>query len=618
MAYPILAPQNGWYKSTAARTTITEIHFVDNAITTYDETWNCDVNNTGTIKGYRVGTVIYVSGLGAGKIAANADSSYMFASSSQLYSKLTKITNLAYVDTSNVTNMWKMFDRATSLSELDVSSWNTSNVTNMSQVFQGCLSLTSLDLSRWDVSKVTTMRQLVFSNASLGEMSITSIGDVSNWDTSNVTDMGSAFAYCSSLRTVNVTNWDTSKVTTFNNMFYKCSSLTELDVSKWNTSSATNMSQMFYECSSLTRLNTSNWNVSKVTTMAAMFRYCFSLEELDVSKWDVSSVTSFKHMFSSRDSDNGIIKMKFKELDVSNWNTSSVTDMSFMFWGCQCSLFIDVSKWNVSNVVTFDHMFANSKLTIGDTSNWKVSTNCTNLNALFHSLLNTTIDVSNFDTRNVTCFGQMFDQCYELENIIGLENFDTSASLDFSDMFYDCKKLKELNLSSFDTTKAKDGEVCSANGSLTETMRSMFLGTFALEKITLGPNFSFNGDGTTTIDTNIAVLLSPSSEYIDGADGYWYTAEGHRFAAEEIPSRVAATYYAKFPSKIVKVNYTTMTELADVIRDFSKTDSRYTFGDMVAFLKDMPKIPDAEKEVWTFVLEDGSNVEKDVYINTLE
>ena len=61
------------------------------------------------------------------------------------------------VDTSNVTNMSRMFYDCSGLTSLDVSNFNTSNVTYMTAMFNRCTSLESLDLSGWDVSNVSDM-----------------------------------------------------------------------------------------------------------------------------------------------------------------------------------------------------------------------------------------------------------------------------------------------------------------------------------------------------------------------------------------------------------------------------------------------------------------------------
>jgi surface protein len=58
--------------------------------------------------------------------------------------------------------------------------------------------------------------------------SLTSIGNVSNWDISNVETMGGMFANCYKLTSLDLSNWDTSNVTNMSSMFSGCTSLQEL------------------------------------------------------------------------------------------------------------------------------------------------------------------------------------------------------------------------------------------------------------------------------------------------------------------------------------------------------------------------------------------------------
>ena len=76
-------------------------------------------------------------------------------------------------------------------------------------------------------------------------------------------------------------------------MFSGCSSLTSLDVSNFNTSNVTNMGDMFRGCSSLTSLNVSSFDTSNVTRMYNMFSGCSSLTSLDLSSFDLLKVTSY-------------------------------------------------------------------------------------------------------------------------------------------------------------------------------------------------------------------------------------------------------------------------------------------------------------------------------------
>jgi surface protein len=70
------------------------------------------------------------------------------------------------------------------------------------------------DLSRWDTSNVTTMRTMFYQAHAFN-------GDLSRWDTSNVTTMRSMFCYATVFNG-DLSRWDTSKVTTMADMFYEC------------------------------------------------------------------------------------------------------------------------------------------------------------------------------------------------------------------------------------------------------------------------------------------------------------------------------------------------------------------------------------------------------------
>ena len=92
------------------------------------------------------------------------------------------------------------------------------------------------------------------------------------------------------------------------------------DISKWNTSNVTEMYEMFCGAKNFNQpLN--NWDTSKVTNMEGMFGEAHSFNQ-PLDNWDVSNVTSMWAMFSNAHSFN-------QPLD--NWNTNNVDDMTFMF-----------------------------------------------------------------------------------------------------------------------------------------------------------------------------------------------------------------------------------------------------------------------------------------------
>ena len=163
---------------------------------------------------------------------------------------------------------------------------------NSSYIFNGCDSLTTLDVSNFDTSSVTNMSYMFH-----GSYSLSTLNGLENWNTSKVTNMSYMFNDMYSLKALDVSNFDTSSVTNMRYMFHGSYSLTTINgLENWNTSSVTDMYYMFY-ATNFTSLDLSNWNTSKVTNMINMFNNCSSLTTLDVSNWDTSNVTDMRYMF---------------------------------------------------------------------------------------------------------------------------------------------------------------------------------------------------------------------------------------------------------------------------------------------------------------------------------
>ncbi len=183
---------------------------------------------------------------------------------------LKSIEGFEYLNTSQVTKMWGMFEGCESLTSLDLSSFDTSKVTDMGSMFSGCKFLTALDLSSFDTSKVKSMSHMFLNCESLTSL------DLSSFDTSKVTDMGSMFSGCKFLTALDLSSFDTSKVKSMSHMFLNCESLTSIDLSSFDISKVTEMRWMFSGCSSLTMiLNNTIW---KCEFSEGMFAGCTSLK----------------------------------------------------------------------------------------------------------------------------------------------------------------------------------------------------------------------------------------------------------------------------------------------------------------------------------------------------
>ena len=127
--------------------------------------------------------------------------------------------------------------------------------------------------------------------------------------------------------------WD-DNIINCRNMFFKCSNISEIDLSNFNTSQVTNMDYMLYGCSSLTSLNLSNFNTLQVTNMDSMFRGCSLLTSLNLSNFNTSQVTNKDYMFRGCS--------LLTSLNLSNFNTSKVKNKDYMFYGCSSLEYINL------------------------------------------------------------------------------------------------------------------------------------------------------------------------------------------------------------------------------------------------------------------------------------
>ena len=71
------------------------------------------------------------------------------------------------------------------------------------------------------------------------------------------------------------------------------------------------------------------------------------------------------------------------------------------------------------------------------------------LSSIFSGLKLEVVDISGWDTSNVTTMAYMFSECEDIKKIIGIENLDVSKLQSANAMFYGCQNLVELDLTNW-------------------------------------------------------------------------------------------------------------------------------------------------------------------------
>ncbi|MEW4925009.1 BspA family leucine-rich repeat surface protein [Algibacter sp. 2305UL17-15] len=295
-----------------------------------------------------------------------------------------------------------------------ISNWDTSNITNMFGLFAG-LDF-NLPIGNWDVSNVTTMSWM-FESSTFNQ-------DIGNWDVSSVTNMSTMFENSNFNQPIG--NWNVSNVTDMSSMFYGAFDFNQ-PIGDWDVSGVTNMSRVFMNNSypyhnngiihdfSHFSQDIGNWDVSSVTTMEEMF-YGAVVFNQPIGAWDVSGVTNMSGMFQGeRYEFNADVEAYYSQFnqDIGNWDVSNVTNMSSMFRDSQFNQVI--GNWNVGSVTNMAGMFQGASFN-QDIGSWDVS-NVTNMSSMFRAEW----DYGGVDDFKPNPFNQNIDS-WDVSNVTTMSN----------------------------------------------------------------------------------------------------------------------------------------------------------------------------------------------------
>ena len=143
-----------------------------------------------------------------------------------------------------------------------------------------------------------------------------------------------------------------------------------------------------------------------------MFANCTALTKIDLSAWEKPEKTIY--MQSTFSGCTNLTEIDFG----SNFSKAEVAIFKETFSGCEKLSALDVSGFDTSNVTDMSYMFKNCK-------------------AL------TSLDVSNFDTSKVTTMEGMFGRCYAFVTL-DLRSFTNENLTNVGNMFFDCTNLTTI------------------------------------------------------------------------------------------------------------------------------------------------------------------------------
>ena len=383
------------------------------------------------------------------QIYMNKDSSYLFGGNQvSLYSgpKLVKISGLEYLDASEVVDMSYMFRTCSLLSgKVDLSNWDTSNVTNMKGMFYFCPKIESVSLA--------------------------------NCNMRNVTDMGYMFLSCSDMTVLDLTGCDLSGVSSYNgyaNIFKNCSALSKIYLpGKVNGTYVASLvlpdgtwygysSDDVYLESTYVRLPASKSDAGGKLTYISLtplmylgtygnVTYLFGKDDPTFSRDVVESIsfvvdktysgTSALASADVSDLQNGKIMMYSYDTDADGLYEIKIVSDEIIKFNPDSSYLFSAYNGKTSRLEQISGMENLDTCSV------------TNISRMFEGCATlTNIDVGNWNTSKVTDMSYMFKGCAALTNI-DVGNWNTSKVTSMYQMFKDCAALTNIDVSSWNTSK---------------------------------------------------------------------------------------------------------------------------------------------------------------------
>lgn len=397
---------------------------------------------------------------------------------------------------------------------------STQWVTDMHEMFRNCTSITHLDLSSFDVSgRVDDLYGTITDHHELWDQGQVWIGNqlnlaqIDTWDHTYALAAGVKYLYgmfrnCYSLRTLDISNFRPNRCEDYSNMFYGCPNLEWIDAgdTDWNDLGKgledqflgrlslpmyTVSTNMFYSCTSLVNYEPEKLDIKKANShhrdtkssypygrwedLGGNFKYHYKLyykKNQGVEGWgyttftntdDGSGWTEFvpgtgpssgsrvrisgemlvlpencTHLFYGAGDIYGIDRFNDRI------DTSHVKDMSYMFADSSLEG-LDTYKWNFRSVTDISYMFSGCTGLDSyflDLTGLKSAKHLTKIEGLFSGCSSLTeINLTGMDTGDVKSLDYLFSGCTNLTTV-HLESCNFSEVTSVTEIFRNCTKLE--------------------------------------------------------------------------------------------------------------------------------------------------------------------------------
>ena len=399
----------------------------------------------------------------------------------------------------DLTSMFHDCGNMTTLN-LNPSKMIASHVVTMASMFNGTYSMTEINLEKLSINGGTlqNIQELFKDNSATEKIILPTV-----FDTSNVTNMASAFENCQRLTEIgNYNQLNLKSVTNASRLFADTESLDlKQIIPLLKTNSIENASFMFYLAySSAPVAFSNNFKTNTTTTMQSMFQG-FMTPSLDISHFSLENTTTMEGMFSGKEASlsypvggqyyavseviwpNSILnaphlttmKSLFHEnhhitkLNLPKFISPALTDTSFMFFKIDKEITaINVDGLDTQNVEDMSEMFEGLKFDRGSLGGSFApkfkTTSLKNMYGMFYYMNVDHLDLTALDVSNVTNMEYALSNAWLIT--IDLTGWNTSNVENMKDLFSWQYYLTTIYASdSFVTTKVtKSDDIFNMNG----------------------------------------------------------------------------------------------------------------------------------------------------------
>lgn len=458
------------------------------------------------------------------------------------------IIGLNNINIDEVTNISHMFEKNTTLTSIDLSSWNVpSSVTDVTGMFKNCSSLTSLNLPTWNASNI---------------------------------NMNNMFEGCTSL-TQDITI--PSNVGSVVGMFKNCTSITHIH-SNWNNeyNNTITSTDCYSGCIGITHVDNVPLILNEYTTAldnipTAWGGYGFTREHTGIYKveipndnftfsFDFGGLNPSNHCFDDGVTSWGDGKTDSLVLSHTYERAGVYCIKTKMYLGAYATSVCQDFRSYMTEVIQYPTKSTNilfKNCTKVTSINVSGCVNATTINNAFYgcSALTTVVGVKDIFNSNVTSLYSCFYGCTSLITL-DLSNVNISNVTEMSSMFQGCSALTELNIDNWNISNVTNmSSMFSGCTSLTQDIiipssvtdcSEMFKNCTSMTHIHSNWNNQYNGSITSTncYGGCIGITHIDGVESVSGLDSIPTAWGGYGFARE-----YTGIYKVKIPSNNYKFNF---------------------------------------------------------------